>query len=238
MIPDLVYFLPLGVSGSQSHGLLGIFLFCLPAGVLAWIVYRGVLRPFVLALGPRSVVHRMGASLSPWSFAELKAVSASVLVGAATHVVWDSFTHSTGFVVQALPALQVPVYLFEWYRPKVFTLLQHSSTFLGLTALMFWGIRWFLRTRPERDAEEAALAPLFRNFILAALVVPSCAAGLFVLWLHLGAGESSFRMLQNNLGRAIFAAGTVFLSILMFTALAWRVWPSRSGERRGCPTRS
>ena len=231
MIPDLVYFLPLGISGSQSHSLPGLFLFCLPAGVVSWFVYRGVLRSFILALVPRSVAHRIGGSRSsPRSLVELKAVCASVVVGAATHVVWDSFTHRTGFVVQAVPALQVPVDLFDWYRPQVFTLLQHSSSLLGLAGIVFWGIRWFSSTRPERQSEAVPLSLWFKSLILAALVLPSCAAGLFVLWLHLSPGESSFRVLQNHLGRAIFSAGTVFLSMLMLSALAWRVWPTVASE--------
>jgi hypothetical protein len=59
MIPDLAYFLPLGVSGAQSHSVRGLFWFCLPAGVLGWVAYRVVVRPFVLQLVPDAVALRV-----------------------------------------------------------------------------------------------------------------------------------------------------------------------------------
>jgi hypothetical protein len=66
-----------------------------------------------------------------------------------------------------------------------------------------------------------------------AFVLSSSAAGFLVLWARLSSGEGTFRVLQNNLGRAVFSAGTVFLTLFMLTALAWRAWQSRFVQRRG-----
>lgn len=63
--PDLAYFLPLGVSGSQSHSALGLLVFCLPVGMLAWGVYLMVLRPFILGLIPRPLSQRMARRAPP-----------------------------------------------------------------------------------------------------------------------------------------------------------------------------
>ena len=146
----------------------------------------------------------------------------AVLVGAMTHLMWDSFTHRSGVAVEASPALQVRVRLFEGYTPHVFTLLQHGSTILGLAFLAGWGVRWY------RDATAGSLPyarPLpawVRVGLLMAMILPSVAAGFLRLWPLLSAGESRFQILPQTIGRAVFAAGTVFLVMLMLTALVWQ----------------
>ena len=225
MIPDLAYFLPLGVSGAQSHSVRGLFWFCLPAGVLGWVAYGVVVRRFVLQLMPDAVARRVrfGNALD-WTPLALLPIGLSVLLAAATHVAWDSFTHSTGFVVQALPVLRQPVHLVDWYQPHVFTLLQHGSTLAGLGALAFWGIRWF-RGATAREGMGASRLPTWaRASIVVAVALPGAAAGLLVLWARFSGREWTFRILQDNLGRAIFSAGAVFLTVFMLAALVWQAW--------------
>ncbi len=69
-----------------------------------------------------------------------------------THVVWDGFTHESGFVVRAWPALRdatVGTY------PLPF-LLQDASSVLGLLALLVAAVVWW------RRAEARAVRPLGR----------------------------------------------------------------------------
>jgi hypothetical protein len=231
MIPDLAYFLPLGVSGAQSHSVRGLFWFCLPAGVVGWVAYRVLVRTFVVQLLPDCVARRVRPSrAADWSAQALLPVEVSVLLAAATHVVWDSFTHSTGFVVQALPVLRHPVYLADWYQPHVFTLLQHGSTLAGLTALAFWGFRWFRGATAKEETGASRLPTWARASIVVAVALPSAATGLLVLWARFNGREWTFRILQDNLGRAIFSAGTVFLTVFILAALLWRA--SQLGSRR------
>jgi len=231
MIPDLAYFLPIGVSGVQSHSVRGLFWFCLPAGVLGWVACRVIVWPFVLQLMPDAVARRVRpGEATDWSPLALLPIGVSVLLGAATHAAWDSFTHSTGFVVQALPVLRQPVHLADWYQPHIFTLLQHGSTLAGLSALAFWGIRWF-RGATAREGMGASWPPRWaRASIVVAVALPSAAAGFLVLWARFSAREWTFRILQDNLGRAIFSAGTVFLTLFMLAALVWQAW--QLGSRR------
>jgi hypothetical protein len=231
MIPDVVYFLPIGVSGAQSHSLRGLVWFCLPAAVLGWVAYRVVVRPFVLQLVPDTVARRVrcGEAMN-WSPLALLPIGASALLGAATHVAWDSFTHSTGFVVQALPVLREPVHLVDWYQPHVFTLFQHGSTLAGLSVLAFWGFCWFRGATTKKGIGASRLPTWARASILVAVALPSVAAGLLVLWARFTGREWTFRILQDNLGRAIFSAGTVFLTLFILAALVWQAW--QLGSRR------
>jgi hypothetical protein len=222
MIPDLAYFPPIGVLRAQSHSLAGIFIYCLPAGLLFWIAYRSLLRPFFLALAPSALAHRVGPGRVPaWSMTEWRAVVPSLVLGAATHVLWDSFTHGNGAMVRAIPALQTRIDLFHWYAPRIYTILQHASTLVGLTILTSWGMRWFDRTEPRPSPVVGAVRSWPRALTLVVLVGPALGAGLSVIWARWTA-EESIEVLRGTFGRAVFASGTVFLVSLVFCALAWR----------------
>jgi hypothetical protein len=222
MVPDLAYFPPIGVLRAQSHSLAGIFIYCLPAGLLLWVAYRSLFRPFFLALAPSGLAYRIGPGRVPaWSIGEWAAVVPSLVLGAATHVFWDGWTHGNGFVVRALPALQTRIDLFHWYAPKVYTILQHASSFLGLAVLTVWGMRWFRRTDPRPWPVAGEVRSWPRMLTLVALVAPSLIAGLSVIWARWTA-EQSVEVFRGTFGRAVFASGTVFLVSLVLCALAWR----------------
>ena len=57
-------------------------------------------------------------------------VAISILIGAASHIFWDSFTHDHGYFVQTIPALQNSLNFFGGQIP-ILKILQHSSTFIG-----------------------------------------------------------------------------------------------------------
>ena len=60
----------------------------------------------------------------------------SILIGAASHIFWDSFTHDHGYFVQTIPALQNSVDFLGRQIP-ILKILQHSSTFLGGLVIAF-----------------------------------------------------------------------------------------------------
>lgn len=54
-----------------------------------------------------------------------------------THVVWDSFTHLSGFMVKNLSIL---TYTFQFYgfTIPIFKFLQHGSTLVGISAITIY----------------------------------------------------------------------------------------------------
>ena len=68
----------------------------------------------------------------------------SVVVGAATHVFWDSFTHYGRW-----GSRQVPGLLGQYGPLSGARWLQYASGLFGLLVLAGWAIRWWRRTRPE-----------------------------------------------------------------------------------------
>jgi hypothetical protein len=74
-------------------------------------------------------------------------VAAAILVGAASHSAWDSFTHRSGWAVRHLPALSAPVSVTTRASVPIFKLLQHGSTVIGGVVVFLWAVTW-LRQQP------------------------------------------------------------------------------------------
>ncbi|MER5782332.1 DUF4184 family protein [Streptomyces mobaraensis] len=83
----------------------------------------------------------------------------SALIGIASHLAWDSFTHGNGFLVMRLETLRAPAV----GGLSVARVLQYTSTVLGLAALgrHLWRRRDRLRPRAGTDAV-TRLTPLTR----------------------------------------------------------------------------
>jgi hypothetical protein len=231
MVPDLAYFLPLGIRRGQSHSLAGLVWFCLPAGVLAWGLYRLFLRPLAVAVAPSAVARRLGpAPPIVNSVAGLFGVMASVLVGALTHVLWDSFTHGSGYMVRTFPLLRARVELIDGLTPHVYALLFHASTVGGLGALAFGGLRWYRNAAVGDLPLRRPLPRWFRGGVFLAIAVPCLAAVLYALWPHVDVAAGEFPGLRA-IRRAVLTSGTVFLVTVTLAALAWRVmWMARTGS--------
>jgi hypothetical protein len=109
--PDLWHLVPFA-HRADSHSAAALLWFCLPAGLLAYVLFHLVLKQPLIALAwPRlGVFACKGLPPSPWY-----AVVASLLAGALTHIAWDGLTHIDGQ---------------RW--------LQHASTVGGSAILGWW----------------------------------------------------------------------------------------------------
>ncbi|WP_159695826.1 DUF4184 family protein [Massilia sp. 9I] len=145
MAPDFVYFLSLGVGGGFTHSAAGVLFYCVPAGLLVWLIYHLLLRDALLAWAPSAIAVRMAPHLD-WQPRDLRGaliVLASLAIGAATHVSWDAFTHANTLVVRQFELLRTPLALGGMTIP-VFKLLQHLSTLAGALIIA----SWFARREP------------------------------------------------------------------------------------------
>jgi hypothetical protein len=198
VIPDAWYFLPL-LKRTDSHSLLGLVLFCLPAGLFAYAAFHLICKEPLLALLPRGLVARAGvyacAGLPrvPW-----RAVAASLLAGALTHNAWDALTHES----MLTSALQLD-----------FRLLQHASTVLGTLIVAAWLARKLSTTPPYAAID--GLSTRVRAIIAAIFLV--VLAGAFCAVLLLLPGELD----RSALRSLVRAAGVTSCSALGFAFLAY-----------------
>jgi hypothetical protein len=157
MIPDIPVFFPGLLSYQATHSLAGIVTHGLPVGFLVFIVFHFGLKQPLVALAPRF----FRARLASWAeqrptFALVPMLLAciSVAAGAASHVVWDSFTHEGRWGVQLFPVLD-QVALHAGGRPlRWYAVLQHLSSAMLLPPLLVGFGCWALKQRPTRRGPE------------------------------------------------------------------------------------
>lgn len=218
MAPDFEYFLRLRSESHVGHTVAGLFLFCVPAGLLLlWLHERLVRRPLALiAPSPHREALWRAALDAPrrgagwWLRAAL-----SLPVGAATHLLWDSVTHADGFLIPYMPFLMrsfdVPL---VGPRPLC-GLLQWICSALGLAALGLAYARW-LKTAPRcRPADVPRLPARLRDAARALLLAaPPGAAFLFAAatWpIYHGRSPERAFVAQFLIGWVAFTAALLLL---------------------------
>jgi hypothetical protein len=138
MVPDLPIFLPFLPDYSDWHSWQGVITVDLAAVLVLLVLFHGLIRDPLLSLLPPALAGR-AATLrpSPGHLARsLPAIVAGGLIGAASHVLWDSFTHSTA---AAEWGRWLGVMLFGVL--PLFRLLQYISSAVGLALVVRWAWR-------------------------------------------------------------------------------------------------
>ena len=231
MAPDFDFIVPIGLSREQTHSLAALFLFCLPAGMLAYLLFHALLKAPLLALMPDALAGRIADDgvheRSPWS-----AVVVSLLLGAVTHLVWDAFTHPGTAVVNALPVLQTELANAGGYRVYAFKVLQHGSSLLGLALLALWMSNWLRRTPVLPALRPPSLSPAQRMVALFALAGVPLLAGLSAGWRR-SPHMTNLVDMQDFMAGFIFAALPAGAIALMTYSVIWkaRLARDRRSER-------
>lgn len=138
MSPDFSYFVPGDPGRVFTHSFAGIFWFCWPISLAIWLLFVRVLERPTFALLPDSWHARFVPSERKITLSALALASAAVILGAATHIIWDSFTHRGTAVVDALPGLHAVAFHANGWRVRWFVVLQHLSSMVGMLVLMIW----------------------------------------------------------------------------------------------------
>ena len=146
MVPDFGVFLPMRLPRAQTHSMLALVTFCLPVGLVTWWLFQLLVKPAWCAVLPERWRRRLRAEHAPARPLNWRAWvmgAGAVVVGAVTHLTWDSFTHEAGRGVGMLP------FLDDYYGPdlvghrlQLFRWLQHASSVLGLIAVGAAAWRW------------------------------------------------------------------------------------------------
>lgn len=127
--PDLPYFVGLLPFAAACHYRWYGLLLAWGAAWLGWWCWCFA-RPRLVAILPAPYDALLSVADTPrvgWR------VAVSLLLGAASHLLWDHFTHGGGVMVALLPWLAEPYAASPLYR-----WLQHGSTVFGLAALTLW----------------------------------------------------------------------------------------------------
>jgi hypothetical protein len=139
LTPDFEYFIRIKVQSNFSHTFLGVFWFDLPFGILLAFLFHNIVRNSLFENLPLPLRSRLiGFNKFNWNrnfISHWHIASISFLLGAFSHIFWDSFTHDHGHFVEIIPELSRTILFFGKETP-FFKLLQHSSTLIGAFAIM------------------------------------------------------------------------------------------------------
>src|SRR5579871_959367 len=149
--PDFEYFIPFEHHGAFGHTLPGVFILDLPLSLLVlWLFHSYAKEPLAaclpasararLKLGPRTLAIK--------SFSRFLLILVSILIGIATHIFWDSFTHTNYWISEHLHFLGIYVSLPLFGPRSIADILQYFSSAFGIVVLCLWGMHWYRHAEP------------------------------------------------------------------------------------------
>lgn len=167
IVPDVAYLSgPLRLD-EFSHTFVGSFGFSLPVGLLSvWLFYG--FRQQVVGWLP-DAQRRLLMPLCQRPVPSLAVLVISVLIGAWTHLLWDSFTHSHGWLVKRSPLLQAQLMQFGHHRLLLCLLLWYLSSFVGVVCLCLAYEKWLRSADPSAPSPGSQMR--LRNALLAGLLL-------------------------------------------------------------------
>jgi Domain of unknown function (DUF4184) len=145
MVPDFGLLLPRYPARPETHSALALFTFCLPVGLVTYWLTQLLIKPAVLEVLPDRAYQRLRVAHPSAPLTQLRTwlqVSGALLIGAATHLIWDAFTHENALGVRTFPFLKYygpgleghPLHLWRWF--------QFGSSVIGLLVVIAAVIAW------------------------------------------------------------------------------------------------
>lgn len=216
MAPDLVMVLGRPALREVSHSLPGVLTLDLPIVAVSWLLWAVLLRDPVRQLVP-AIAARWQPPATRRPLDRLARGACAALLGIATHLVWDAFTHRDGWVVRHVDAMQSrvgPLLVADW--------LQLGCSALGLVVLAGWALRWWRTTPPRRPVPRArGLLPVGAALVvLAFLGAARRAAPIAPELLRDPFDRGAWRAFVT-LG--LFGAGGGAMVAALLTGVLWRV---------------
>jgi membrane-bound metal-dependent hydrolase YbcI (DUF457 family) len=150
--PDFEYFIRLSPGGGFGHTFLGAFVFTLPLALVVLFLYQAIVKAPLIWLMPVPIQRRLVPYQGKFRFfpaARFALILLSLLLGIATHIAWDSFTHANRWPSRHWQFLSRTVHVPILGTVPIFKALQHGSSLIGMGILAVWGIYWYLVTKPS-----------------------------------------------------------------------------------------
>ncbi len=110
----------------------------MPVGVMLVIIYEFWVKDPLITNLPAGLNRRFfnfRGCREYYSLQYLFAIFLSVLIGAASHIAWDGFTHPAGYFVRQIPELSQTI-TFQGFGVRLYTILQYASTVVGALLIL------------------------------------------------------------------------------------------------------
>lgn len=221
MAPDLPLFFPWASTYEQTHGFPSLLWVSLPLAIALYAIWRLAIRPAASGLLlPEALRARM-----PWSWDRLRrpdrpllaglGVVLAALIGIATHVFWDLFTHPDRLGSEWIPALGE-----QWGPVDGTTWLQHVSSAVGLAGIAVWAVLAFRRAGVVHRSDRPAVGVVR---VLAWVAAGMALVGSFVAHVARDGIPSSYSELRDTAFDAGTLAGAAILVVALLASVTVRV---------------
>jgi uncharacterized protein DUF4184 len=182
MAPDFEYFLRFAPGGGFGHTIPGAFLQSLPLALIVLWIFHAIVKAPLVQLLPDGVRSRIAARArfrfgGPVGFL---LIAASALVGIATHLAWDSFTHFDTWPYRHVEWLRQATNLPVLGLTAHFAILQLVSSVGGMLILCAWAAHWYRVTAPIRSDDEGEALPVRRRYMVLAGIVAAAALAAII----------------------------------------------------------
>lgn len=243
VVPDIGYFVGIMSLSDATHAASLAVPSCLAIGWLMYVVWC-VLRQQVAELLPsqhRLVWTQHAATVADTSFVKrLLRVSASLLIGSATHLFLDALTHRSGVFVEVIDVLREPWITHPPFRLSGYYVMQWLLSLIGMWVLLRWyrtAVRNVALTQVEDTNDR--WPPQTRLWITAVIV----AAVAAMLW-----SVSDFGRNMNTIGTSRAANEVAFrlmtwpvsamIAATIVCAVGWSLWRFIGARVRSSPRKT
>ena len=232
--PDFEYFLRLDPEGRYGHMMPGILVLTLPVAFVIFWGYQKFLKLPLLMLLPKAVQRKLHADRRPFRIGGLRRfllIVASLLMGIATHIVWDSFTHFNTWFYQHIELLRAYYVVPGLGRMAGYLVMQGVSSVVGLAMLAVWFWHWYRATPSAAEALPKALPGMQKLAIASGIVAVAVVAGLVRAVIRAGLSTDPHQ-LRHFLVQAVATAMAlawwqlVAYGLFVQSSLNWRLSPN------------
>lgn len=224
VVPDVAYYLPVPGGPDATHSVVGLVGIDLLLGVVLWGTGHVVVAPLLALSSPgwraRVPPQALVARCTTWR-ARVVALG-SLVVGAATHLVWDAVTHTDGAAVRHWPVLRLSV-----VGPhRLYNVIGYVSSLGGLLLLGAVVLRWYRRVPRDHGRHWPTLPGQTRPRVLGGIAV-AVAVGAGVALADPVSRVSAYDWVRQLLVGGVQGAG---LALALYV-LCWHL-ARRLGARR------
>ena len=177
LAPDFEYFLKMQEGAIHSHTWPGLLYFDLPVTIVLCFLFHLVVKFNLIGNMPLWIQAKFQETLRVdfvgWVKQRPVSFVLSCLIGASTHLIWDSFTHQDGYFVNALWFYDDAIVPFRGARYPLWYALQHFSTYIGMLFVI-----GYIVLQPVIRSDNRLTKPSWTYWVILVLVTAS------VVWIR------------------------------------------------------
>jgi hypothetical protein len=234
MMPDAGYYFGLFGLARYAHTFAGSMLICVPGGFIVLAILFVLRKPlwFLLPQPHRAALAPVFLTGPRAGSAALPAMGVSILLGAWTHNVWDSFTHWDAWAASRISVLQESVFRLGGMEIGVTHVLQHISTLVGVLVLASTYKSWL-------HSRLVVIAPSAESFKdrwrYGCIAVAAIAASVIAIdsGLDAAAAEHGYLAIRRFVFSAAVSGAAVFIALLVLFSIV--LYQIKNGESEQIP---